>query len=116
MFSQGLLYPQSLGPKPSPDQIQRLVDKVQQVAKNALPVTVSASPSDVPGLKVPAGAKPTGVLAGGRIHLFADNIQFIGDAYATLFHELFHLGLQKVTIQPRRKTQPSSSRKIVSSR
>lgn len=96
VFSQGLLAPASLGPKPTADQIQRMVDKVQQVAKNALPVTVTASPSDVPGLKVPAGAKPTGVLTGGRVYLFADNIRSTGEAYATLFHELFHLGLQKV--------------------
>jgi len=94
-FSQGLLAPKG-GPKPTLQQIQALVEKVQQVAKNALPVTVTASPSDVPGLEVPAGSKPTGVMTGGRIILFADNIRSTGDAYATLFHEFFHLGLQKV--------------------
>ena len=73
--------------------MQRLVDQIQQVSKNTLPVTVSTSPSDVPGLKVPAGAKPTGVLAGGRIYLFTDNIRSAGEAYAALFHELFHLVL-----------------------
>ena len=96
MFSQGLLAPASPGPKPTPDQIQRLVDKVQKVALDVLPVTVIGNPSQVPGLQVPAGAKPTGVLTGGRIYLFSDNIRSMGDAYATLFHELFHLGLQKV--------------------
>lgn len=96
MFSQGLLAPASPGPKPTPDQIQRLVDKVQKVALDVLPVTVIGNPSQVPGLQVPAGAKPTGVLTGGRIYLFSDNIRTAGEAYATLFHELFHLGLQKV--------------------
>ena len=96
MFSQGLLSPASFGPKPTLDQIQRLVDKVLQVAKNVIPVSVIASPHEIAGVKVPVGAKPTGALIDGRIYLFADNIQSIGDAYVTLFHELFHLGLQKV--------------------
>ena len=96
VFSQNLLATASLGPKPTLDQIQRLVDKIQQVAKNIIPVSVVASPSHVPGLKVPPRVKPTGALMGGRIYLFSDNITSVGDAYATLFHEIFHLGLQHV--------------------
>ena len=96
MFSQNLVAPQSTGPKPTLEQIQRLVDKVLQVAKNVIPVTVIGNPSQVPGVRVPVGSKPTGALIDGRIYLFADNIKSTGDAYVTLFHELFHLGLQKV--------------------
>lgn len=95
-FSQGLLSPNASGPKPTPEQVQRLVDKVQQVAKQAIPVTVAGSPSDVVGVEVPIGAKPSGALIDGRIYLFSDNLGSIGDAYVTLFHEIFHLGLQRV--------------------
>ena len=84
------------GPKPTPDQIQRLVDKLQEVAKESLPVHVRASPSQLPGLREPVGTSPRGALFGGKIHLFTDNIKSFGDAYATLFHEIFRLGLQKV--------------------
>lgn len=96
LFSQGLLSPNASGPKPTPEQVQRLVDKVQQVAKQAIPVTVAGSPSDVVGVEVPIGAKPSGALIDGRIYLFSDNLGSIGDAYVTLFHEIFHLGLQRV--------------------
>jgi hypothetical protein len=96
VFSQGLLSSPSTGPKPTIQAIQQLVAKVQAVSKNILPVTVVGNPSQVPGLEVPTGTQPTGVLTGGKVYLFADNITSIGDAYATLFHELFHLGLQKV--------------------
>ncbi|OQW85704.1 MAG: hypothetical protein BWK72_20945 [Rhodoferax ferrireducens] len=72
------------------------MDKVLQVAKNIVPVSVIGNPSQIAGIRVPAGSKPKGALIDGRIYLFADNIQSIGDAYVTLFHELFHLGLQKV--------------------
>jgi len=96
LFSQGLLSPASFGPKPTLDQIQRLVDKVLQVAKNIVPVSVIGNPSQISGIQVPTGTKPKGALIDGRIYLFADNIKSIGDAYVTLFHELFHLGLQKV--------------------
>ncbi|MDM7943906.1 MAG: hypothetical protein QUV35_14875 [Hydrogenophaga sp.] len=95
VFSQGLLAPAS-GPKPTPDQIQRLVDKLQKVSKESLPVHVRASPSQLPGLREPVGTSPSGALFGGKIYLFTDNIGSFGEAYATLFHEIFHLGLQKV--------------------
>jgi hypothetical protein len=93
---QNVLSTASFGPKPTPDQIQRLVDKVFQVAKNVIPVSVIGNPSQISGIQVPTGAKPKGALIDGRIYLFADNIESIGDAYVTLFHELFHLGLQNV--------------------
>lgn len=96
VFSQGLLSTNSLGPKPTPEQVQRLVDKIQKIAKNVIPVTVIGSPSQIPGVYVPAGSKPTGALIRGQIYLFTDNIKSIGDAYVTLFHEVFHLGLQNV--------------------
>ena len=86
---QNVLSPASFGPKPTLYQIQRLVDKVLQVAKNVVPVSVIGNPSQIAGIQVPAGSKPKGALVDGRIYLFADNIQTIGDAYVTLFHELF---------------------------
>lgn len=96
VFSQNLLSPAPSGPKPTPDQIQRLADKVQQLSKGGFFVRVTSSPVNVPGVKVPAGAKPTGAVIDGNIYLFADNLSSIGDAYVTLFHEIFHLGLQRV--------------------
>ncbi len=72
------------------------MDKIQQVAKNVIPVTVVASPSNVTGLKVPVGTKPSGPLVDGRIYLFADNLRSVGDVSVPLFHELFHLGLRRV--------------------
>jgi hypothetical protein len=84
------------GPKPTPDQIQRLVDKLQEVAKESLPFHVRASPSQLPGLWEPVGTSPSDTLFGGKISLFTDNIRSFGDAYATLFHEILHLGLQRV--------------------
>lgn len=93
VFSQGLNAPKSLGPKPTADQIQRLVDKVLQVAKNIVPVSIIGNPSQIHGVNVPVGAKPTGAVIGGRIYLFSDNIGSMGEAYVTLFHELFHLRL-----------------------
>ncbi|MFG5779851.1 PLxRFG domain-containing protein [Comamonas sp. J-3] len=95
-FSQGLVSPPTAGPKPGAQRIQRLVDQVQQLSKSELPIAVVGSPSDVPGIEAPIGTNPSGALADGRIYLFADNIRSIGEAYVTLFHEVFHLGLQKV--------------------
>lgn len=92
----GLLTPASLGPKPTFEQVQGLVDQIQKVAKNVIPISVVANPSQIAGLRVPVGTKPSGALIDGRVYLFADNLRSTGDAYVTLFHELFHLGLQKV--------------------
>lgn len=96
VFSQGLLSQPSQGPKPTFKEIQRLVDRVQNVAKNVIPITVIGNPGQIAGVKVPVGAKPTGAVINGQIYLFADNIKSTGDAFTTLFHEIFHLGLQKV--------------------
>jgi len=97
IFSQGLLSPASFGPKPTSDQVQRLVNKDLQVAKNVIPVSVIGNPSQIAGLRVPAGTKPKGALIDGRIYLFADNIESIGDAYVTLCHELL---LQRIQNSP----------------
>lgn len=96
VFSQNLVAPKSSGPKPTLEQIQGFVEKILQVAKNVIPVSVIASPHEIAGVKVPVGTKPTGAVIDGRIYLFADNIGSVGSAYVTLFHEVFHLGLQKV--------------------
>lgn len=96
IFSQGLLSPKTLGPKPTRDQLQWLVQKAINVSKNNVPISVVGNPSEINGINVPVGAKPTGALISGRIYLFADNINTVGDGYVTVLHELFHLGLQKV--------------------
>ena len=54
----GVLPPAASGPKRTLDQIQRFVQKLQNISKNVLPVTVVASPTDVPGLKIPVGTRP----------------------------------------------------------
>lgn len=95
MFSQNLLS-QKLGPKPTLEQIERFIQRVQDVAKNVIPVTVVGNPAEINVLDVPAGSSPSGALIDGRIYLFSDSIKSVGDAYSTLFHEIFHLGLQRV--------------------
>lgn len=87
------------GPQPTLAQIQNLVEKLFGYAKSTLPITVVKNPAEVNGIPIdtlPAGATPMGAVFGGRIYLFADNIPSIGQAKLTLFHELFHYGLQKV--------------------
>lgn len=54
----GLLPPAASGPKRTLDQIQRFVEKLQNISKNVLPATVVASPTDVPGVKIPVGTRP----------------------------------------------------------
>ena len=54
----GVLPPAASGPKRTLDQIQRFVEKLQNISKNVLPVTVVASPTDVPGVKIPVGTRP----------------------------------------------------------
>lgn len=95
-FSQGLLSQPSNAPQPSFEAVQRFVDKFQKVAKEVLPITVVRHPGKVPGIKAPVGTKPTGAVVDGHIYLFADNMMSPGDVMVTVFHELFHLGLQKV--------------------
>lgn len=97
MFSQGLFGP-SFGPKPTLDEVNRLVAKVQAVSKNVIPITVVRNPSQIIGVEfdVPAGVKPLGALINGQIYLFTDNLRSTGDVSVTIFHELFHLGLSKV--------------------
>jgi hypothetical protein len=94
-FSQGLLSPVSFGPKPTLDQIQRLVDKVLKVAKNVIPVSVIGNPGQIAGVQVPAGAKPKGALINGYIYLFADNISSAQDAREVIAHhdDIQYLGL-----------------------
>lgn len=95
-FSQGLLSQPSNAPQPSFEAVQRFVDKFQKAAKEVLPITVVRHPGKVPGIKAPVGTKPTGAVVDGHIYLFADNMMSPGDVMVTVFHELFHLGLQKV--------------------
>lgn len=95
-FSQGLLSPAGNGKKPSRETVQAIVNSFQRAAKETLPITVVNQPSEVNGLVAPSGTKPSGAVFDGRIYLFADNLVSPGDVHVTIFHELFHLGLQRV--------------------
>ncbi|MEN6584542.1 MAG: hypothetical protein ABFE02_00635, partial [Sulfuricella sp.] len=95
-FSQGLLSPAGNGKKPSRETVQAIVNSFQRAAKETLPITVVNQPSEVNGLVAPSGTKPSGAVFNGRIYLFADNLVSPGDVHVTIFHELFHLGLQRV--------------------
>ncbi len=95
-FSQGLLSPAGNGKKPSLDTVKAIVAGFNGAAKQPLPITVVNQPSEVKGMRAPAGAKPSGAVFDGRIYLFADNLVSPGDVQVTIFHELFHLGLQRV--------------------
>ncbi len=99
-FSQGLLAAPTLnnGPKPTPAQVQAMVDAFQKAAKTSLPISVVNSPSEIDGIpvNVAPGSVPTGSVVRGRICLFTDNLRARGDLLVTIFHELFHYGLQNV--------------------
>ncbi|MDO8772164.1 MAG: hypothetical protein Q7K57_26375 [Burkholderiaceae bacterium] len=97
---RGLLISPTLnnGPKPTPAQVQALVDAFQQAAKTTLPILVVANPSEIDGIpvNVAPGRIPTGGVIGGRIYLFTDNLRARGEVLVTIFHELFQSGLHNV--------------------
>ena len=100
VFSQGLFTPVSMtkGLKPSLAQLNFLVSNIQKIAKTALPISIVKNPGEINGIpvNVTPGENPPGGVIGGRIYLFSDNIRTVGEAEVTLFHELFHVGIQKV--------------------
>jgi hypothetical protein len=79
VFSQGLLTPPALDnePKPTPAQVQALVDAFQKASRALLPISVVKNPSEIDGIpvNVAPGSKPTGDVVGGRIYLFTDNLR-----------------------------------------
>lgn len=97
VFSQGSLVAPALdnGPKPTPAQVQDLVDALQKASRALLPISVVKNPSEIDGIPVDVapGSNPTGGVVGGRIYLFTDNLRSRGEVLVTIFHELFHLGL-----------------------
>lgn len=99
-FGQGLLSLRDPGPNPTLEQVQAVVDGFQKVAKSPLPITLVNSPADVNCLPVhiPIGAKPMGGVFAGRNYLFADTFTSSGEATVTVYHVLFHNGLQKVIL------------------
>lgn len=70
----------------------------QNISKLPLPITLDNSPSDVNGLPIhiPIGSKPMGGVFDGKIYIFTDNLPSNGNTVLTVFHEIFHYGLQKV--------------------
>lgn len=78
---------------------QRLETLVQDALADmaqAPAVTILDSPRDIPGMKMPANVTPAGGVVGGRIYLFRDNITSEAQALRTVFHELFHFGLDRI--------------------
>lgn len=79
---------------------KRALEIVQQVLRSlgitdAVDIKVVGKPEDV-GITNPGAAGAYGVTLGnGKIVLFADNLTSDIEAFKTIFHELFHLGLSK---------------------
>ena len=85
------------GAKPTLASVQKLVDSLIPVLKSGLDITVSKNPVEAGvAASLPSGFNPPGAVIDGRLYLFSDNIVSDFDAKVTLFHELFHMGLQKV--------------------
>ncbi len=76
--------------------MQAIVNAFQGIAKQPLPITVVNQPNQIKGMQPPSGTRPSGAVFKGRIYLFSDNLASPGDVRVTIFHELFHLGLQQV--------------------
>lgn len=79
------------------ERVQQIVNKVLQSlgAPNGLQIQVVGKPSDV-GITGSGYANAYGVTTNdGQILLFSDNLTSDIEAFKTIFHELFHLGLSK---------------------
>lgn len=75
---------------------QNLLESLVARIPGAPSVQVVDNPNSIPGVQVSAGVTPSGGVVGGQIYLFRDNIADKTDAIRTIFHELFHYGLNKV--------------------
>lgn len=93
---------------------QRTLDIVKQVLgalgiTDAVDIQVVGNPVDV-GITEPGASNAYGLTtSNGRVILFADNIVSDLEAFKTIFHELFHLGLSKTLSQGSSNVGPSFS-------
>ena len=82
----------------SAQQVQQAVDRVLDdlgVGSVAGVVEVVDDASGLQGAMLPPGAVPSGGTLDGRIYLFRDGLRDEAETFATIFHELFHLGLSQ---------------------
>lgn len=78
--------------------LEGVVADVQKSLGGNVDITILDSAKDLDS-KAPAGA--AGLVEDGRVYLFRDGIQSGIEGAKTVFHELFHLGLQKLLTNPK---------------
>ena len=74
-------------------ELEGIVDDVKKSLGGEVEVTILDSAKDLDS-KAPAGA--AGLVRDGNVYLFRDGIKSGIEGAKTVFHELFHLGLQKL--------------------
>ena len=79
-------------------ELEGIVDDVKKSLGGEVEVTILDSAKDL-DLKAPAGA--AGLVKDGNVYLFRDGIKSGIEGAKTVFHELFHLGLQKLLTNPK---------------
>ncbi len=82
--------------KLSKQRLESLVKEALADLAQAPTVLILDSPSALPGAGIPADLTPAGGVVGGKIYLFRDNITSEAEALRTIFHELFHFGLNRI--------------------
>jgi hypothetical protein len=79
-------------------ELEGIVDDVKKSLGGEVEVTILDSAKDLDP-KAPAGA--AGLVKDGSVYLFRDGIKSGIEGAKTIFHELFHLGLQKLLTNPK---------------
>ena len=83
----------------SAQQVQQTVDRVLDGlgARAELHDAIEVAPDVgvIAGASLPAGTVPSGGTLGGRIYLFRNGLRDEAETLATIFHEIFHLGLSQ---------------------
>lgn len=93
-FSQG----SAIAPEQqlSKEELETLAASLTRRVPRAPEIIVADSARLLFGGEVPAGTTPSGGVVGGKMYLFRDGIANVSIATRTVFHELFHSGLDKV--------------------
>jgi len=79
-------------------ELESIVADVKKALGGEVEVTILDSAKDLDS-KAPAGA--AGLVKDGSVYLFRDGIKSGIEGAKTVFHELFHLGLQKLLTNPK---------------
>lgn len=79
-------------------ELEGIVDDVKKSLGGEVEITILDSAKDLDP-KAPAGA--AGLVKDGNVYLFRDGIKSGIEGAKTVFHELFHLGLQKLLTNPK---------------